>query len=370
MTEKLYIPDIIPVILCGGSGTRLWPISRNRIPKQFLNLMGENSLIQQTVLRAAKITCAPAENLVTITLGAFAEDVRKQLSELNSDYTRNIISEPDARNTAAAIAYGAIYTAKNFGEDTIMWVLPSDHHMGDLENLKKAFDNALLAAEDDYLVTFGIRPSRPETGYGYIKTGAKMEGNESYIIDQFVEKPDKATAQEYLNSRAYFWNSGMFLFKVSAVLSQFEKFAPDILKTAKDALEHSKDGVTPDTEIYGTIEKTPFDIAIMEKTDRAAVVPCDPDWSDIGSWESLWDIRPKDGDGNSISGDALTVSTTNSLIQNNGKRLITTAGLDHIAVVDTGDTLLVVDLRKSQDIKLLVEKLKDTNHKDLLEKFL
>lgn len=363
------LSPIIPVILCGGSGTRLWPVSRNATPKQFLNLLGDHTLLQDTARRALNLTGTSAGDLMTVTLGSLAQDVKTQLEALEPDSVRHVIAEPSARNTAAAIAYAAIYARASFGEDAIVWILPSDHHMGNLDSLRTALTESIKAAQDDYLVTFGITPTRPETGYGYIKVGSKTERSDAHIIYRFVEKPDKATAQTYLDDGAYLWNSGMFLFKVRAVIDQFRRFAPAILDQAEKAMAASTDRRNPDAALYGAIEKVPFDIAIMEKADRRAVVPCNPEWSDIGSWESLWDIRKKDENGNSLDRNAVAINTTNSLVLGSGKRLITTVGLDHIAVVETGDAILVLDLRKSQDIKTLVETLQKSDHKHLLDHF-
>lgn len=363
------LSPIIPVILCGGSGTRLWPVSRNSTPKQFLKLLSDKSLLQETAIRALNLTGTSASDLMTVTLGSLAGDVKTQLSELDQNATRHVIAEPSARNTAAAIAYAAIYARETFGEDAVLWILPSDHHMGNLDSLKIALTESIKAAHDDYLVTFGITPTRPETGYGYIKVGHKTERSEANVIDRFVEKPDKATAQSYLDDGSYLWNSGMFLFKVRAALDQFRRFAPAILEQAEQAMAQTADKRTPDTGLYSAIDKVPFDIAIMEKADRRAVVPCNPEWSDIGSWESLWDIRPKDEFSNSLDHNTVAVGTTNSLVIGSGKRLITTVGLDHIAVIETGDAILVLDLRKSQDIKTLVETLQKSDRKDLLDHF-
>ncbi|MDH5723511.1 MAG: sugar phosphate nucleotidyltransferase [Alphaproteobacteria bacterium] len=359
--------SIIPVVLCGGSGTRLWPASREKTPKQFLSLMSEHSLIQETVMRALEISGAKSEEVVTVTLGAMREGVYEQLSALGEGAVKHILSEPMARDTAAAIAFAALYIEKNFGKDAIMWVLPSDHHIGDDEAMRSALQDAAQAARDDYLVTFGICPTRPETGYGYIRVGEKMgEKTTAHITDSFVEKPNRELAQQYLDDGRYLWNSGMFLFKAGRVIDQFEKHAEDVLKAVKISMRESLDQRQPSPVEYANIAKQPFDKAIMEKSRLVSVVPCDPEWSDIGSWESLWEIKDKDEKGNVGDKNAKFFDSENCLIHNKN-RLVVCAGVRDIAVIEEDDAILVVARSNSDVIKSLVNSMKDEGRTEVAE---
>jgi len=359
--------SIIPVVLCGGSGTRLWPASREKNPKQFLSLMSEHSLIQETVQRALNISGAESEEVVTVTLGAMKEGVYDQLSVLDEKAAKHILSEPMARDTAAAIAFAALYIEKNFGKDAIMWVLPSDHHIGDEDAMKAALYDAAKAAQDDYLVTFGICPTRPETGYGYIRVGEKMgEKTTAHITDSFVEKPNCELAQQYLDEGRYLWNSGMFLFKAGRVIDQFEKHAEDVLNAVKISMGASLDSKQPSPVEYANIAKQPFDKAIMEKSRLVSVVPCDPEWSDIGSWESLWEIKDKDENGNVGEENARFFDSENCLIRNEG-RLVVCAGVRDIAVIEEDDAILVVARSNSDVIKKLVNSMKDEGRVEVAE---
>ncbi len=347
--------NIIPVILCGGSGTRLWPASREDYPKQFLSLMEDRSLLQKTADRALSITGGDASSVVTVTLGAMSGLIKEHLGTHNAD--KHIISEPSARNTAAAIALAALHVRAEFDDDAMLWILAADHHIENEDALKKALVQAIPAAEHGHLMTFGIEPTRPETGYGYIKTGMESDYVHVYKVQSFVEKPDLHTAQAYLKDGGYVWNSGMFLFKASSVLQEFRTHAPDILDQVIKAMDAGEAGA-PDANLYDKIDKAPFDKAIMEKSDKVAVVPCDPQWSDIGSWESLWEIRKQDSDGNILDGDVVVHDAANNLIQGHD-RLIAVAGLDNLVVVDVGDAILIADKRNGDAIKALVTKIKE-----------
>jgi mannose-1-phosphate guanylyltransferase / mannose-6-phosphate isomerase len=347
---------IIPVILCGGSGTRLWPLSREEMPKQFLRLIGNTSLLQDTLTRAMAVSGAVAHEVVTVTTDAVRRNVVTQMVEVDADSTLHILGEPVARNTAAAIAYAARYTQAVFGDDAVLWVMPSDHHMGDLGALKQALDAALAAARDGALVTFGINPTRAETGYGYIKQGDAANQEGVYRAAQFVEKPDAQTAQSYVDSGAYLWNSGMFVLPVATLIAEFESYAPEVLAGVKAAMGQ-RVNVPLSLEAYSKIPSMPFDKAVMEKSARVCVVPCDPKWSDIGSFESLWDVQEKDPHGNVTDGRVAAVDTRNSMIMSEG-RLVACAGVDNVAVLDTGDAVLVADMRKPDSMRQLMATLK------------
>lgn len=361
MTNK----KIIPVVLCGGSGTRLWPISREKMPKQFLNLVGDASLLQETVMRATDIAGASPEDLVVVTLAAMKGEVVQQLKELNPAYTQNILSEPLARNTAGAIAFAATYVMEKFGADTIMWVLPSDHHIGNEKALEKSLKDSLPTVESGHLVTFGINPTRPETGYGYIRVGEKIDAeNNVFAAGEFKEKPNAATAQSYLDDGHYLWNSGMFLFNTDTLLMNFRQFAPDIQTIVRESM--AKNSSSPAHDIYATLPEVPFDTAIMEKSQKVAVVPCNPAWSDIGGWESLWEISDKDEHGNVTDGKAALYNTQDCIVYAQD-RLVAVAGLKNIVVAETGDAVLVADKRDGDSMKILVKALKKAGQKEVAD---
>lgn len=355
-------PMIVPVILCGGSGTRLWPASRESHPKQFLSLVGEDSLLQNTAQRALSLSGAPASSLVVVTLAAMKGMIETQLSKLSPAMTGHILCEPSARNTAAAVAAAGLYVRHHFGDEAVLWILPSDHHIGDEAKLKNALTLALPAAMDGNLVTFGITPTRPDTGYGYIRAGAAQPHSNVLSVDQFVEKPDLKTAKEYLSSGQYLWNSGMFLFTAGAVLGEFKSHAPDILSIVERSLKTNEKSL--DKDLYATIPAQPFDKAIMEKSPHVAVVPANPDWSDIGSWESLWDICQKDENNNVLDGNAVTLNTKNSLIHSKEK-LIAIAGLENIVVVETDDAILIMNKQDNDSMRALIKKLKDSGAREV-----
>lgn len=350
---------LIPVILCGGSGTRLWPMSRERHPKQFLKLVGENSLLEETAQRTLRATSAKKEHILTVTLGDMAGGVKAQLAD-----TR-ILAEPSARNTAAAVAFAALYVEKEFGKDAYMLVLPSDHHIADEHALKTAFERGLTAAKQDRLVTFGIRPTRPETGYGYIRLGDTLPFPGVRTAAAFVEKPAREVAEIYLASGDYLWNSGMFLFSAGNVLKEFEQHAPDVLNGVRAAIAAGKPDA-PDAAAYAKVASQPFDKAIMEKSAQVAVVPCDLGWSDIGGWQSLWEIRKQDGNGNVTEGQAVLAETKDSLILSKGSRLVACAGLKNMVVIDTGDAVFVGDKTDTDSMRALIAALKKANRPELI----
>lgn len=356
---------VIPVILCGGSGTRLWPASRENHPKQFLSLMDDFSLLQNTIRRALRVSGAHASSLVVVTLSAMANSVKQQLAEIDPDATAHILCEPSARNTGAAVALAANYVATTFGPDAVMWVLPSDHHIAREDVLARAYQNALPAAIEGNLVTFGITPSRPDTGYGYIRVNADDKTPAVSMAEHFCEKPDLETAKSYLAEGNYLWNSGMFLFTAAHVLAHYNEYASSIQIATLEAM--TKGAPTrPDAAAYAAIEKQPFDKAIMEKSNRVAVVPCDPHWSDVGTWESLFDIRDKDMNGNVIDGRAATHNASGCFIQ--GKdRLIAVAGLDDLVIVETDDALLITNKNDPASMQGLVAKLKSSGAREAID---
>ncbi|MDD1605867.1 MAG: mannose-1-phosphate guanylyltransferase/mannose-6-phosphate isomerase [Methylococcaceae bacterium] len=349
---------MIPVVLSGGSGTRLWPLSRGQYPKQFLPLVSEHTLLQDTLLRLSGIADLQAP------LAVCNEDHRfmmaEQLREINAKPAA-IILEPVGKNTAPAVAMAALTAS----EDDILLVLPADHVITNIEAFHHAIAHARVLAEQGFLVTFGIVPTEPETGYGYIQRDTIQQGV-AFNVAAFVEKPDLATAQSYLQSGDYFWNSGMFVFKAACFLAELEKFNPMMLAVCREALNTAEvdvDFVRVNKAIFSTCPSDSIDYAVMEKTDKAVVIPLDAGWNDIGSWSALWDVTHKDAYGNAISGDVLTLDTENSFIYAEHK-LVTVIGVRDLVVVETKDALMIASKDKVQDVKHIVEQLKKSNRKE------
>lgn len=349
---------ILPVILSGGSGTRLWPYSRALYPKQFLPLVSEQTMLQETVARLHEFN---TDNIaIDQPLVICNEDhrfmVAEQLRSINST-SKDIILEPFGRNTAPAIALAALAQP-----DALMLVLSADHVIKDIAAFEKAVLAAEIQAKQDKLVAFGIVPTAPETGYGYVKTGAQVDENTS-VIDQFVEKPDLETAKSYLASGNYLWNSGMFLFKASRFLEELEKFNPEMLTICRDAIAGANkdlDFTRIDAAIFENCPDDSIDYAVMEKTSDAVVVPLDAQWSDVGSWSALWEVSKHDADGNVLKkgqGDIIALDNNDCFIQAD-RKLIATIGLEHIVVVETDDAIMVAHKDRVQDVKTVVNQLK------------
>ena len=345
---------LVPLILSGGSGTRLWPMSRVETPKQFLPLVTRLSLLQETLQRARSvgpfvqrplIVCNEAHRFLV------AEQARAIAIEPQA-----IVLEPAGRNTAPAVAAGALLAA-SFSRDPLLLVLPADHVLLDAAAFAAAVKVGIEAALDGYLVTFGVVPDKPETGYGYIARGDDRGG--WFGVERFVEKPDLRTAQSYVDSGRYYWNSGMFLFSASAFLRELQKHSPAMLGPCRRAVAEAK--VDADfTRLGAAFLDSPsnsIDYAVMEKTERAGVVPLAAGWSDVGSWPALHDVLPKDGDGNVAVGDVLLERCTRSYFASSG-RTIAAIGLDEVVVVETPDAVLVMARDQAQDVKKIVEALK------------
>jgi len=347
---------LTPLILSGGSGTRLWPVSRRNLPKQFLSLAGNGTLFEQTIRRTRELPDVTAPIVVA------SEDHRflaaEQLLEAGVDGA-TIILEPLARNTAPAIALGALHAVVNDPE-AILLVLPADHLIGEPSRFVDAVSRALPLAQSGWLVTFGIRPDRPETGFGYIRRAEELpEGG--FRVERFVEKPDLATAQAYLDDGGYDWNSGMFLFKAARYLEELAEHAPAMLEAVRRAFAAAKtdlDFVRIDADLFAATPDNSIDYAVMEKTRRAAVLPVSCGWSDIGSWSALWLAGERDVDGNLREGDTLTVDTHGCLLRSHERHLIATVGVDNLVVVSTPDATLVAHRDASQDVKKVVDQLK------------
>lgn len=353
---------ILPVVMAGGSGSRLWPLSRQLNPKQFLNLCGDTTLLQQTLARLDGLSIlAPAIICNEEHRFLVAEQLRQSAIK-----NATIFLEPEGRNTAPAIALAALQAVAE-GSDPVMLVLAADHFIADSPAFIDAVKNAEQLALQDKLVTFGVVPTQPEIGYGYIQRGPDLT-DAGYEVARFVEKPDLATAQEYLESKEYYWNSGMFMFKASVVLKALEAFRPDILAACQKAIQGSKedlDFIRVDAEAFSACPSESIDYAVMEKTKDAVVVPLDAGWSDIGSWSALWEVGPKDDQGNVCKGDVLLFHTKNSLIYAEHK-LVATVGVENLVIVETKDAVLVAARDSVQDVKQIVERIKqDGRHEHM-----
>jgi mannose-1-phosphate guanylyltransferase/mannose-6-phosphate isomerase len=345
--------SLVPVILSGGSGTRLWPASREAHPKQFLPLLGDQSLLQQTWLRVAGLPDTAPPLVVGNEEHRFL--VAEQLRAVGAA-AGPIVLEPVGRNTAPAIAAAAL-VASGDGSDPLLLVLPSDHRIGDEAAFRAAIAQARPAAEAGALVTFGIVPDAPETGFGYIKAIGDGPVRE---VERFVEKPDAATARAYVESGEYFWNSGMFLFRASRVLEELQAQRPAMLAQVRAAVAAARkdaDFLRLDRDAFAAAPSESIDYAVMEHTARAAVVPLSAQWSDVGSWSALWQVSERDGDGNALHGDVLALGTRNTLAHA-PRRLVALLGVEDLVVVDTEDALLVAHRDGVQQVKDIVARLK------------
>jgi mannose-1-phosphate guanylyltransferase / mannose-6-phosphate isomerase len=341
-----------PVLLSGGSGTRLWPLSREAYPKQFLPLASERTMVQDTWLRVAPLA---ATRPIVVANEEHRFLVAEQLRQIGAP-APHILLEPVGRNTAPAIAAAALQAMAE-GADPILLVLPSDHVVRDAEGFRRAVEAAMPAAGDGALVTFGIVPDAPETGFGYIHAEA---GDGLRKVSRFVEKPDATTAQSYLDAGGYYWNSGMFLFRASRYLEELERFRPDIVAAVRAAFTEARqdgDFVRLDKDAFAASPSDSIDYAVMEKTAHAMVLPVDIGWNDVGSWSALWDVAERDAGGNAHHGDVIAVDTRNSYAY--AQRLVALVGVDDIVVVETDDAVLVARKDRVQEVKQVVAQLKD-----------
>jgi mannose-1-phosphate guanylyltransferase/mannose-6-phosphate isomerase len=349
------------VIIAGGSGTRFWPKSRENLPKQLLNISGQGTLIQNTVGRISPVI--PVENIWVITNEQHAFETCYQLKKMGVPPSQ-LLTEPIARNTAAAIGYSAkILSQRN--PDAIMAVFPADHVITTIEPFLKLLKQAETIANKNHLVTLGIKPTSPETGYGYIKQGKAIEGN-SFKVDRFIEKPDKLTAEKYLKEGSYYWNSGIFVWEVSTLLNEISLFLPKLYEQLEKLTSNTAPikGKYPyqklsesGKKIFHSLESVSIDHGVMEKSTNVAVLPAEIGWNDVGTWTSLAKISKNDSHGNVINGNVVSVENSDSIIQAEN-RLVAALGLKNIIVVDTPDALLVCAKERAQDIKKIVEKIK------------
>lgn len=338
------------IILAGGSGSRLWPLSRELYPKQLLNLNSDKSLLQLTYERLKNCT----SEIISVTNTKHSSNIRMQLSEISNSPV--VLSEPVAKNTAPAIVLAAKYIMQKTNSDPVIIAVPSDHLIEDKEKFISTVKKGEKLAEKGYIVTFGIEPSYPETGYGYINTSEKIE--DGYKVKAFVEKPDIETAKEYLKAKTYFWNSGIFMFKASTLFEETFKHAPDIAKVSEE-INFSETYEIP----FINFDKMPsisIDYAIMEKSDKIALVKLESDWNDLGSWQSIYDVSKKDENGNVFIGHVLDKSSKNSFVYSSSK-LVATIGLEDTVIVETEDAILACKKDRTQDVKQVYETLKQQN---------
>lgn len=357
---------ILPVIMAGGTGSRLWPMSRERYPKQFLRLHGELSMLQETVSRLKGVEVLEPLVICNEQHRFLVAEQLRQIEQLSN----NIILEPVGRNTAPAIALAALSaTLKNSG-DPLLLVLAADHVIENTAAFHQAIKNAIPYAENGKLVTFGIVPTGPETGYGYINRGDGVgtSNSQAYGVKGFVEKPNLDTAKQYIESGEYYWNSGMFLFRASRFLDELALYRNDIYEACKLAMaglesDSQQDFIRVDEAAFIACPDESVDYAVMEKTTSAVVVPLDAGWNDVGSWSALWDVNNKDSSGNVISGDVFSHNTSECYI-NTEEQLVATVGVENLVIVSTKDAVLVIDKKKVQDVKKVVEYLKETKRRE------
>ena len=354
---------LIPVILAGGVGSRLWPVSRSMLPKQFIDFPNmHGSLFQNTLSRLDRVP--GIEDPIAVCNNDHRFLVAEQLRQLGKEQA-DILLEPVGRNTAPAVALAALLAQQDHA-DPYLLVLPADHIIQDEAKFVQVIAAALQSAQQNKLVTFGIVPSVPKGGYGYIQKGESLEGADGFSVKQFVEKPNRATAQTYLDSGNYYWNSGMFLFSASTYLNELKRRAPDIFECCHEAygkLEQGEDFRHIPEAIFASCRSDSIDYAVMEKTDSAVVIPLDAGWNDLGAWDAIWKVQDKDAQGNALSGDVLTADVQNSYIQAQS-RLVAVAGVKDVVVVETADAVLVTQRSNVQSVKHLVQQLQNQGREE------
>ncbi|MFK3796371.1 MULTISPECIES: mannose-1-phosphate guanylyltransferase/mannose-6-phosphate isomerase [unclassified Pseudomonas] len=357
---------LIPCIIAGGAGTRLWPVSREAMPKPFMRLPDGESLLQKTFNRTAGLE--GVESLLTVTNREVYFRTVDDYRLLNKHKIHlDFILEPFGRNTAPAIAAAALHVQALHGDDAQLLILPADHLISDLDAFARAVKDARRLADDGWLVTFGLIPTRAETGFGYIEKGQALS-DKGYQVARFVEKPDAATATEYLNGGLHLWNAGMFCMRIDTVLHELELHAPDVLAAVRHCLSQckSKEG---SNELQMELDATTFalapdisiDYALMERSQKVAVVPCELGWSDIGSWQAIRELAPADANGNQCNGQVVLHDVTNCYIDSK-KRLVGGVGLDNLIIIDTPDALLIADAERTQEVKVIAQELKRQGH--------
>lgn len=354
---------ILPVIMAGGTGSRLWPMSRELYPKQFLRLSGSQSMLQETITRLKGLSTLSPLIICNEQHRFLAAEQLRQIGQLSN----NIILEPMGRNTAPAIALAAL-SAINNGDDPLLLVLAADHVIDNVEAFHFAISSAVHYAESGKLVTFGIVPTGIETGYGYIQRGSQTHDAQAYKVHRFVEKPNYETAKQYLATGEYYWNSGMFLFKAKRYLEELSKFRPDILEACRGAIgelryDTTQDFIRIDRDIFSQCADESIDYAVMEKTDDAVVIPLDAGWNDVGSWSALWEVNKQDENNNVLTGDVFSHNTSNCYI-NTEDTFVAAIGVDNLVIINTKDAVLVINKSEVQDVKKVVEYLKNNNRRE------
>lgn len=340
------------IILAGGSGSRLWPLSRELYPKQLLNLISDKSLLQSTFERLTN--CMQKDEILSITNTKHSANVRMQLAQQTEN--PKVLSEPVSKNTAPAIALATKYIMQETGEDPVILVVPSDHLIQDKEHFLSTVKKGEKLAEEGYIVTFGIKPNYPETGYGYINTLKPLDIG--FKVKEFVEKPNLETAEKYLKAGTYYWNSGIFMFKASTMIAEIEKNAPEIAKIAQN-VDFTKSSDIPFVE-FDKMPSISIDYAVMEKSDKIALVTLESDWNDLGSWQSIYDVSKKDENNNVFIGHVIDEGSKNSFVYASSK-LVTTIGLEDTVIVETEDAILACKKDRTQDVKHIYETLKKQN---------
>ena len=355
------LSNIIPVILSGGSGTRLWPLSRKQYPKQYLPLVGDNTMLQETILRLNGLDNLADPIIICNSDHRFLVAEQCQQIDINNP---TILLEPVGRNTAPAIAAAALQSLQD-SEDKLLLVLSADHAIQDIDAFHQAINIATKQAQEGKLVTFGIVPTDANTVYGYIKS-SKERINGSYKVEEFIEKPDLITAKSYLDHGNYLWNSGMFMFQPITLVNELNAYSPDIVVSVNDAVNNAVqdlDFIRLDSQAFKSSPSDSIDYALMEKSDNVVVVPLDAQWNDIGSWSALYDIGIKDGSGNVIKGDVIAQDTTNTYINAN-HHMVATIGVDNLIVVDTPDATFIAKQDRAQEVKSIIETLQSNDRNE------
>jgi mannose-1-phosphate guanylyltransferase/mannose-6-phosphate isomerase len=360
----MSLASLIPVLMCGGAGTRLWPVSRESMPKQFVSLVGERSTFQQTLQRVADPGLFARPIVITHTDFRFV--VAEQLRELGIE--ADIVLEPMRRDSGPAVAVAAALASRRDPKATVL-VLAADHVVRKLDKFLAACRGAAKAASEGRIVTFGITPSAPATSYGYIRPGAKLNGGAALAVEAFVEKPDTATAKRYV-AEHYLWNSGNFMFRADVMLDEIARFEPAMAEAACAAvaeMTQDLDFLRLAPESFGRAPRKSIDYAVMERTKLAAVIQADMGWSDVGSWDAVWDNLERDADGNAVSGSAVVLDAHNNLVRSDDGILTAVVGIDNAVVIATGDAVLVASRDKAEKVKQLVEQLKAQNRREAVE---